>query len=161
MNLTSHSYFEGESHGARPLAVPDGGIVASALPILVRGLVGELLSPGERRTVPYLPAVLDSHLQHTPLAWQEAEISRAAQPEAVTTPIGEVSAWRYEVRPDHGPQSTWLVEAAAPHRLLGWERTDGESGWITGSLRTAYWQQSGEGKETMRASIGLPVLERP
>ena len=161
MNVTSHSYFDGESHGARPLEIPDGAIVASALPLLVRGLVGDLLPPGESRTVPYLPSVLDSHLQHVPLAWQEAEISRSAQPEPVATPIGEIPAWRYEVRPEDGPQSTWLVEAAPPHRLLGWERTDGESGWITGSLRTAYWQQSGEGKESMRAAIGLPIVERP
>ncbi|HCH66618.1 MAG TPA: hypothetical protein DFR83_27680 [Deltaproteobacteria bacterium] len=161
MELTTRTYFDGASHGPRALAVPAGGIVASALPVLVRGLVGELVSPGARRTVPYLPSVLDAHLLHEPLAWQEAELRRAAEPEPITTPIGVVSAWRYEIEPRSGPASTWLVEAAAPHRLLGWERSDGESGWITGSLRTAYWQQSGEGKEAMRGAIGLPVLARP
>ncbi len=55
MELTTRTYFDGASHGPRPLAVPAGGIVASALPVLVRGLVGELVSPGEYRTVPYLP----------------------------------------------------------------------------------------------------------
>ncbi len=161
MRLTTHTYFDGASHGPRPLAVPSGGIVASALPVLVRGLVGELLAPGERRTLPYLPSVLDAHLSHEPLAWQQAELHRSEQPERVDTPIGTVAAWRYDVRPESGPQSSWLVEVAAPHRLLGWERTDGESGWITGSMRTAYWQQSSEGEEALRASLGLPAVGRP
>lgn len=160
MELTTRSYFDGESHGRRSLDVPGGGIVASTLPILVRGLVGELVAPGEQRTIPYLPPVLDAHLSHVPLAWQTAELRRAAQPETVATPMGEHRAWRYDVKPQAGAASTWWVEVAAPHRLLGWERTDGGAGWITGSLRTAYWQQSAEGKETLRGELGLPVTRR-
>jgi hypothetical protein len=53
------------------------------------------------------------------------------------------------------------VEAAAPNRLLAWERSDGEAGRLAGSLRTAYWQHNGNGDEILRKNLGLPAPTWP
>lgn len=156
LRLTGRSYFDGESSEDRALSAPDGGVIAEALPVLVRGLAGELLPPGTSREVPYLPRLLDSRLLHDPLEWTTATLTRSASPAALTVPAGDFSAWSITVEPAGAAETTWYVEEAAPHRLLGWRSETGEAAWMTGSLRTPYWQQHREGDESLRSALGLP-----
>ncbi|MFT5681073.1 MAG: hypothetical protein ACI8RZ_001979 [Myxococcota bacterium] len=155
LRLSGRGYFDGESSEDRALEAPTGGVVAEALPVLVRGLVGDLLAPGGQVTVPYLPRLLDSRLLHERLDWTTATLQRSAQSAPLTVPAGDFTAWSISVTPDGGSETTWYIEDAAPHRLLGWQSETGESGWMTGSLRTAYWQQHREGDESLRSTLGL------
>lgn len=156
LRLTGRGYFDGESSEDRALDAPDGGVIAEALPVLVRGLVGELLPPGGSRAVPYLPRLLDSRLLHDRLDWTTATLTRSAQPAPLTVPAGDFTAWRITVSPARGAATTWHVEQAPPHRLLGWQSETGEAAWMTGSMRTRYWQHSREGDESLRGALGLP-----
>lgn len=155
--LSLHSYFDGEGDRQREEAAPAGGLYADALPMLVRGLAGELLRPGARRTVPYLGTLLDARLSRQGPAWGRATISRSEQAAPAPAPEGEAPAWSWTVEVDGGPTTTWWVEEAAPHRLLGWRRSDGEEARLLGTTRSAYWTQSREGDEALRAALGLPL----
>lgn len=157
---TSHSYFDGEADQEGQLDLPEGAILADTLPIVARGLTGPLVAPGEKREVKLLPTLLDGRLAHVEPTWQAATISRSAGTAPVTVPAGTFEA--YEVRVDVGDAWTlYRVEAAAPHRLLGWERATGERAELTGSFRSAYWRQQAEGDEGLRAQLGLPAPAWP
>ncbi len=153
---TSHSYFDGEGDRYRVLAVPDDAVFADALPILVRNVVGDWLAPGATREVHLVPSFLELRLAHRDPIWEVAQVSRSASSSVVSTVLGAVEAWTITVEGPGPAQTTWTVEAASPNRLLGWVRSDGFTGTLTGSTRSAYWTQHGEGGEALRLDLGLP-----
>ena len=77
-SATSHSYFDGEADAAPELDAAAGGVVEDAVPMLVRGLRGDWLAPGESKKVPFLRSLLRTRLLHVPARWGEATVSRAA-----------------------------------------------------------------------------------
>jgi len=154
------SYFDGETtEGKREL--PARGVVADAMPMLVRGLGGELVAAGASKEVPWLASAPDRRMQHREFRWETATLSRSATSQAVTVPAGSFEAYTVTANVSGGPKTTWWVEAAAPQRLLRWERTDGEVGELTGAVRRSYWQDHGEGREALRAELGLPARPWP
>lgn len=158
---TSHSYFDGEADASPELPFPDGGVVEDALPVLVRGLRGEWLKPGESRKLPFLRSQLRTRLGHTPAAWGEATVSRAAATEAVKTALGTLKAWSYTVAEAGGDTITFTVEDAAPHRLLAWKSSSGESARILGSARLKYWEMHQRGGEAALKQLGVPPQSLP
>lgn len=154
--LSQHSYFDGEGDRDTEGRVPEGALFGDVLPILVRGLAGELLAPGQSKTFPYLGTLLDARFTHKDPAWGQATLSRSAA--TAPAPGTEIPAWTWTLAVDGGLTSTWLVEEAAPHRLLGWARSDGEEARLTGTTRTSYWTQNREGDEALRAALGLKPL---
>ena len=161
LQLRGSSYFDGEAQADRLLDAPAGGLVADAMPLLVRGLVGPLLAPGEQRAVPYLPRLADSRMQHRPLDWQQATLSRSAESEPVTVPAGTFSAHTVTLEVDGGQTWRWQVEDSPPHRLVRWTGPDGEEGALTGSTRLRYWEQHDNGHEALRETLGLPQPRWP
>ncbi len=157
MRRTLHSYFDGEADKDDRHDVPEGAVFADALPLLVRGLSGELVGPGEERTVPFLPSSLDRRLKHEALAWTTAKLKRSSSSRTVSTPAGTWSTYAVTVTPDRGPETTYWVEDSSPHRLVKWARADGEEGLLTGVMRSPYWSQNREGGESLRAELGLGV----
>lgn len=154
------SYFDGETtEGKRDL--PARGVVADAMPMLVRGLGGTLLAPGESRDVPWLASAPDRRMQHREFRWETAKLTRSAGSEAIEVPAGSFQAYSVVAEVAGGTTTTWWVEAAAPHRLVKWARSDGEVGELTGAVRRSYWQDHGEGRETLRAELGLPARAWP
>jgi hypothetical protein len=158
---TEHSYFDGEADRSEDGDVPVGGVFADGMPILVRGLSGDLLSPGERKDVSWAPRAIDLRHDHKPFAWGRATIERARDAERVEVPAGAFDAWRTDARVEGGHTATWWVESAAPHRVVKWARDDGEEGVLTGTVRSTYWTQHDEGMERMRADLGLPIRTWP
>jgi hypothetical protein len=155
----AHSYFDGEADQARELPAPAGGIVEEQLPILVRGLRGDWLKPGESRAVPLLRSAMRSRLGHSPPAWSQATVARAGAPVEIASALGKRPAIVYTVA-DTGPggvTTTWFVEQDAPHRLLAWHGSDGEDARIRGSARLPYWQLNRPGDERNLPLIGLPL----
>jgi hypothetical protein len=150
-----HSYFDGEADGEERLDRPDGGVYEDALPIVLRGLRGEYLASGESRTVPFLPSLLHARLQHEPLEWTRATISRAAQTSRIDVPAGEYEVSVYTVEVDDGRTLTFAIESAAPHRLVRQTGPDGEELALLGSERLAYWKLNAPGGEKHLAEIGL------
>jgi hypothetical protein len=152
-----HSYFDGEADGTDALEMPAGGVLEDALPILVRGWNGALLAPGESRTVPFLPSLLQARLAHRPLAWTKALLRRASATARVKVPAGTFDAWLYDVEVEGGRTLGFAVEAAPPYRLVRQTGADGEELALKGSTRLAYWQLNKPGDEKRLRELGLPV----
>jgi hypothetical protein len=150
-----HSYFDGEADGEDALERPDGGVYEDALPIVLRGLRGEYLASGESRTVPFLPSLLHARLQHEPLKWTRATISRAQETSRIEVPAGKYEVSVYTVEVDDGRTLTFAIESAAPHRLIRQTGPDGEELALLGSERMAYWKLNAPGGEKHLAEIGL------
>lgn len=149
-----HSYFDGEADLAASAAVAAGTLAADALPVLIRGLAGELLAPGARRDVTVLPTLLDARLRRHGLDAQAATLARSAATAPVTVPAGTYDAWTWTLTTPAGT-TEWAVEAAAPHRIVRWTRSDGERAELTGSMRSKYWEQTRPGDEALRRELGL------
>lgn len=152
---TLDSYFEGESVGPERLPLPPGAIAEDSLPGLLRGLTG----PPPQGDVRLLPRLMDARLHHRALAFSEATLT-AGEPHSLETPAGpqEVVPWTLR----GGPQGhrTWYIGTEEPHLLVGWDGEDGEQARMSGHLRTAYWRESGEGREALRAALGLASRAR-
>lgn len=152
---TLHSYFDGEADGADDLDLPANGVFEDALPLVLRGWNGAYLKPGESRSVPFLPSLLWSRLEHQRLAWTRARISRAAATRRVEVPAGrfEVSSYRVEV--EGGRVLEFDIEAAAPYRLVRQAGPDGEELALRGSARLPYWKLNRPGGESHLEQLGL------
>lgn len=148
---TRHSYFDGESAAGDRQDTPGGGVLADQAALVARGLVG-----AADGTVPWMPSLLDQRLLHREPAWTTATIHRDP-PADVVVPAGTFRAVpvRFEVAGATG--YTFFVEEAEPHRIVRWERPDGEVAELTGSIRATYWDQNAEGFERLRADLGLGV----
>jgi hypothetical protein len=153
----SHSYFDGEADATEDLDLPAGGVLEDALPLVLRGWTGAYLEPGESRTVPFLPSLLSARLEHKPLRWGKARISRSSGSRERAAPAGRYSVDAWTVAVEGGPTLTYEIEAAAPFRLVRWSADTGEEGVLTGSTRLAYWKLNGPGGEKRLAEMGLPV----
>ena len=153
---TVHSYFEGEADQQTTLSLTDDTVFADALPILARGLVGDLPTD---RPFTLAPRLLDLRMQHAPFTTQSATLTVGA-PGSLTVPAGTFTVRPVEVRAG----STWArfqIEVAAPHRLIGWSRSTGEQAQLTGTMRGPYWRQHDNGQEALRADLGLPARTWP
>jgi hypothetical protein len=150
-----HSYFDGEADGTDDLALPADGVMEDALPILVRQWLGEWVPRGGSKSVPFLPSLLRSRLDHRRLAWGRATVSRAASSSRVAVPAGAFEVETWTVAEDGGRTLTFFVETAAPFRLVRWTSSDGEEAALLGSKRLAYWEMNGPGGEKSLRGIGL------
>ena len=150
-----HSYFDGEADGRDDLPMPYGGVMEDAVPILIRGWMGEWQPRGATRTVPFLPSLLRSRLEHRPPAWGQATVTRAAVPSRVTVPAGTFQADTWTVAEQGGRTVTYLVESDPPYRLVRWTGDDGEEASLLGSDRLRYWEMNGPGGEKWLKNLGL------
>jgi len=162
------SYFEDES-AQRRLQRMKEGIAEEELFIRLRGLRGEWLRPGERRTVPFLPAAFYRRLTHRPLQWTTASIERSGRDEVVTVPAGRFDASIYTVSTGDAREGLFHIERAYPHRVLrwewkavgkpagrGWSPSEGlDAGVLTGSARLPYWRLHEVGDEKYLKLLGL------
>jgi len=150
-----HSYFDGEADGRDDLAMPAGGVMEDAVPILIRGWMGDWLARGATRTLPFLPSLLRSRLEHKALAWGQASVTRAAVTISVTVPAGRFDVDSWTVAEASGRTVTYFVETAPPFRLIRWSASDGEEGSLLGSQRRAYWELNAPGGEKYLKALGL------
>jgi hypothetical protein len=151
----SHSYFDGEADAQDDLDFPPGGVLEDTLPILLRGWGGAYLAPGESRSVPYLPSLLRARLEHKPLAWGRATLSRGAASTPLTVPAGRFTVDTWRVVQDGGPTLIYEIESAPPFRLVRWSVNTGEEGVLLGSKRLADWKLNAPGGEKHLRELGL------
>lgn len=157
----SHSYFDGEADAKRTLPAPAGGIYEDALPILLRGLVKPFLAPGGSQRIPLLPSLWRARVEHRPLAWTMATVTRAAEEETVVAPAGSFRVDRFTVAIDGGTSLVFQIEAAYPHRIVRWSSNAGEEATLLGSTRLAYWKLNAPGGEQHLRELGFPDSSRP
>jgi hypothetical protein len=153
----SHSYFDGEADAELKLPLPAGGIFEEQIPALIRGLRGDFISPGESKTVPFLPSAMRARLEHQRQKWGEATIKRSAQSELTSSALGKLQAYLFTVEEKGGPSTVWSVEAAPPHRLLSWKSSTGDAGKLLGSTRLRYWELHDNGGEKYLKQLGIKV----
>lgn len=153
--LTSHSYFDGEADSQRMLTVPSEAVAADAVLLWTRGLAAPIVSPGERREVPWVGSLRTSRLTHRPVAVGRATLSRDAAATYVTVPAGRFEVERRTVQIVGGPLWTILVERAEPHRIIRWETSEGERAELLGSDRLPYWTMHGKTDEGLLSKLGL------
>lgn len=156
----SYSYFDGEGDRLDSARLPEGAVFADALPILVRGLVGEWLPPGGSAQVPMAERLIDLRMQHRPLTFEAAQVSRAAAPTPVEVGAGVFEVERWTVQRGE-LTTTYDVERAAPHRLVRWSSSAGEEGALTGTLRTRYWEQNQPEHRPLREGLLPPEAATP
>ena len=128
--------------------------------MVLRGWNGHLLKPGESRTVPLLPSLLHARLQHRPLAWVPAKITRSASAAPVKVPAGTFAAWLYEIETGDARRLSFAIEAQAPYRLVRQTGPQGEELQLLGSTRLAYWRLNAPGGERHLRELGLPAPGR-
>ncbi len=160
------SYFEGES-ASQTLKPMADGVIEDNLFILLRGLRGEFLKPGEKKSVPFLPSPFYRRLTHQPISWTAAQIHRLHKSENVEIPAGVFDADVYVVKTTKGREGRFHVERAYPHRIVKWswkpapgKNTPNEAldtGQLTGTARLKYWQLHGNGHEKHLERLGLPT----
>ena len=164
------SYFEGES-AEQTVEVPDRLMTEDALFVVLRGLRGPFLAPGEKRELPFLASPFVRRLAHRPLAVGKATIERRGDTESVTVPAGTFVADVFVVTPDDGREGRFWIERAAPHRVLrwAWTRTGSggagqaglggtDAGELTGTSREPYWKEHDPGDEKLLERLGLKAV---
>jgi hypothetical protein len=159
--ITGHyySYFEDES-GPRNLDFPKDGIVGEQFLILIRGLRGEFLKAGGKKSVPFLPGLYAGRLAHKPPAWTTAEIGRRTETETVEVPAGKFETMVYAIKLGDGRGGAFYVEKNYPHRIVKWSVFPDVSVELTGSARFEYWKLNKNGDESYLKELGLgPMAE--
>lgn len=156
------SYFENESSSSTS-DVPRGGVIEDNLFVLLRGLRGAWLAPGEKRQVSYLAGSFWRRLAHRRFAWSTATIERLRAGETVRVPAGSFATDVYVVRAADGRVGRFFIERAYPHRVVRWAWTapaaaslgGTDSGELTGSARLEYWRLHDPGDESYLKALGL------
>ena len=156
-----HSYFDGDGDADETIENRGRGeaLYEDAILLWARGLAGPFLKPGESREVDLLRSVKFVRLNHVPMQWERAKLTRRAEAEPVTVPAGTFDAdvHTVEVAGDRRTTRTWTihVERAHPHRILKWTCSSGEEAQLVGAERLTYWQMNRDGFEQALSKLGL------
>jgi hypothetical protein len=155
---TWHSYFDGEADGRSALTRPAGSLAEDALFHWARGFAAPALAPGESIKLRLLRSLAVARLNHVPVEWDHATLTRQAETRTITVPAGtfEVQTFTAKVESAAAPRTwTFHVENAPPRRIVQWSRSDGYAAKLLGSKRLAYWKLNGTGDEKLLEQIGL------
>jgi hypothetical protein len=137
-----NTYWEGQGDGSFPVAFPADLVVYDALPVQLRAL---RFADGMTATFPLLGRQLSS--KAAPPSWPLATLRvKGAVREAV--PAGAFEVWRLDLRHAGGVDQL-AFERAFPHRLVSWQRADGDTFALAKSQKLAYWQMNGPGDEAV------------
>ena len=148
------SYFDGES-GTLELPHKSQGAAEDQLFVLLRGLRGEYLAPGEKKSLDVLPSPYWTRLSHTDTEWTEATVFRHPATVSLTVPAGSFDAVEYSIAIGDRKGSVY-VENVYPHRVVKWSLSPDVSAELTGSKRLPYWQLHDNGHESYLQELGLP-----
>jgi len=143
VRYTAHSYFDGEGDQQRLLDRKPGGVAEETLLFWARGFAEPRLAAGESKSVPFLISCQTSRLQHRPLRWTTATLSRSKEARPVEVPAGSFEVETFVAKIDEDGR-TWTidVERAPRHRIVRWETSEGERGELLAAERMKYWDMN-------------------
>ena len=123
-----HSYFEGEADQEKSFSAPVEAVAEDSLIFHSRGL-SRKFSDGEDITI--LGSLETARLKHQPLKVLKAKVK-----------IGEKDGARIH---SYSYDSSWLnvfTEKEWPHKVLGWEKSNGEKATLKSTVRKKYWEMN-------------------
>ena len=154
-----HSYFDGEADADETLENRGPHVLyEDAVLLWARGLAGPFLEAGKSREVDLLRSVKTVRLNHVPLTWERAKLTRGAEAEKVAVPAGTFDAEVRTVEIGQGRDArAWTihVERAHPHRIVKWTSSTGERAELLGAERVTYWEMNRAGFESALSKFGL------
>jgi hypothetical protein len=153
VRVNSHSYFDGEGdQEVRELTSQPALASEDALLLWARGMAWPVLKPGESRKVPALGSLQRARFKKGPAQIGELALERAASSRKVTVPAGEFEVEEFTATFSGGPKRTFLVEKAAPHRIVAYSDAEGVKAELLAAERMKYWE--------MNKPEGLAALEK-
>lgn len=148
------SYFATDGERVDVVATPPGTLYEDGLLIQLRELDGPFADGGHWHGA-LVPSLWRSRTAHRALAPGPASIERSAAHRAGR------AVTRFRIRAGAVDRSV-DVEAAWPHRVLGWTDSTGESGDLVSTERLTYWELHRVEDQGLRTRLGLdpsaPVL---
>lgn len=149
-----HSYFEAEGDSKSTLPYPAGIVYyEDEMPILLRELDGEFLKVGQSQKIHLVPSLWKRRKRHVPLAFFPARLTKAGEGNFILNG-SEVKAQKW-ILESQDVLTTFHVESALPHKLLGWENSLGEKGILLKSVRKSYWERHGNQDKILRKELNL------
>jgi hypothetical protein len=148
-SVAINSYFEGESTQATLPAVGS----EDALFIQVRQLAAQTLST-DAHTLTVLPSAIMRRLRHRPAVPGRIEVKWSDE-RTVTVPAGSFTVQGATWARPTGGTCTIDVETTYPHRITGWQCSDGEKAALRGTTRLPYWQLHGNADEKYLKQLGF------
>lgn len=155
------SYFENAADQDRAMTGNAAPLSEDALFLWARGLAGPALEPGESVELPLFRSAAVTRLRHVPPAWDSAVLTQLEGTDTVNTEALGV----LETRTLHATvqrtglnqteKYVFIVEDAAPHRLIQLARDDGYTLTLAGVSREPYWQQNGPDGQSVLGNFGL------
>lgn len=149
-----NSYFEKEGRQQYELAAPVTFESEDHLLIRIRELKGPWMAAGEEKQLVLLPSLWSFRVKHQSRSTVPARLAKGQ--------LGKFGAegqslaafpWTLEAA---GRTKTIWVEAAYPHRILGWEDSQGGRGELLVTVREPYWQLNHNADAGWRQQLKLP-----
>jgi len=153
-DFTQHSYFEAEGDRQTRLDLPDNAKYEDNLPVWIRELYGEVMRPGEKIDALILPSMWHTRSRHTGFAFEKGWI-RKEDGGSMAVLGQEEAVWRWTWHVGNRTETYW-VEQDAPHRIVKWASSDGDSGELQKTVRLPYWRLHSNKDLHYRQELGLP-----
>lgn len=141
------SYFSSEGETDQLIEVGSSALYEDALLIQLRELDGPF-NGGRDWSGRLVPTLWATRKAHRPLGAVAATLKRSLAERA------GVKVTRFTLEYG-GFKRTYDVERQAPHRVLGWEASDGEKAQILKTARLPYWRLHENGDEKHRQALGF------
>ncbi len=149
-----NSYFEMEGRQQYQLPAPATFESEDHLLIRIRELNGAWLAPGEGCAVVLLPSLWSLRVKHQARATVQAHLAKG-QPARFAAAGQEFAALPWTLELGETTKTYW-VEQAYPHRILGWEDSQGGQGKLLVTVREPYWQLNHNADAGWRQRLKIP-----
>jgi hypothetical protein len=155
VRISGTSYFDGDSDLGQTLPYQAEGLSEDALAFWVRGMAGPALQPGESKSVPFLTSLRSARDAHQPMAWSRINLTRSQTTQKLESGAGEFEVETFSAQLANGKGFVYFVEKDAPHRIIRWQFTSGETAELVASDRLKYWELNIPGGEEALRPLGL------
>jgi len=155
IRISGTSYFDGDADLTQTMNGPTTGISEDALAFWAHGMAEPFLEPGQSKDVPFLTSLRSARDAHQPMAWSRINLTRNAALQTIEVPAGEFEVEVFTAQLANGRGFVFFVENEAPHRIIRWRYTSGETGELVATERVKYWELNRPGGEDALRTLGL------
>lgn len=155
IRISGTSYFDGDADLTQTMNGPTTGISEDALAFWARRMSPPFLEPGESKDLPFLTGLRSARDAHQPMAWSRINLTRNTPLQTIEVPAGEFEVEAFSAQLANGRGYVFFVETEAPHRIIRWQFTSGESADLVASERVKYWELNRPGGEDALRTLGL------